>query len=82
MAPMAHTPTLDGPHVPALRPELVRLMDAGMLEHAAAVDGACPRPRLAANGALARAARRGVVTPAQAAALAGLLGLLRPANDR
>jgi hypothetical protein len=78
---MAHTLTLDAP-VAALRPELVGLLDAGLLEHAAAVDGACPRPRLAAHGALARAARRGVVTSGQAAALASLLGLLRPANDR
>jgi len=63
---------------PALGPELSGLVDDGVLERAAARDlGARERPELVAT-----ATRRGLVTAAQARALAGLLGLgAGPAND-
>lgn len=67
---------------PALRPELVRLVDAWVLEHAAARDEG-QRAHAFGAGALA-ATRRGELTTGQAGALAALLGLPSscPANDR
>lgn len=65
---------------PALRPELSRLVDAGVFARAAHDDG----HRLTPFDELARATRSGVLTAGQAAALAALLGLsgaCRPAND-
>lgn len=68
----------------ALRPELSRLVDVGMLARAARVDdGAQATAPFGAE--LARATRRGELTGGQAGALAALLGLsgaaCHPAND-
>jgi hypothetical protein len=68
---------------PELRPELVRLVDAGWLERARRGDGELVGP--GAFEELARCAtRRGELTAEQASALATLLGLglALPANDR
>lgn len=70
---------------PALRPEITRLVEAGVLARAARDDGGDPGDGF---GALAReATRRGYLTAGQAEALGALLGLgvaaypHRPAND-
>lgn len=58
---------------PALRPEIARLVDVGVLARAALGDGARD---MVLFDELARAAtRRGVLTDAQAALLGALLGL-------
>lgn len=68
------------PAVTALRPELDRLVEAGVFARADAVEGARGVPE--SFGALALAAtRRGELTADQAESLVALLGL-RPANDR
>lgn len=67
------------PIAPALRPELARLVEAGLLARAVELD---PIDAVRHAGELvAGAARRGDMTWPQALALASLLGVT-PANDR
>jgi hypothetical protein len=75
-AAMINRATTDA--LPALRPELARLVELGHLARAEASDGARPEPCPFSELAL-DAARRGELTPAQIAALAALLGLAPPA---